>query len=176
MIATKILLMYTWKLQERSLSNADRDLLTTMLSYLKKLHGPVVSNLDRDLLRDVSSKLDMVLMNQRRILNEIFPGEAVIERPENCPPLPLRDERSFQTFNKFLKDKIAFSQFLVKDICLFQTNYLNAHIVDNSEQWNAAIRLMSIVLYNEFARLISWKGTKGVKISFYGTRIKEALF
>lgn len=152
----------------QGLSNADRDLLTTTLSYLKKLHGPVVSNLDRDLLRDVSSKLDIVLINQRRILNEIFPEEAVIERPENCPPpLPLRDEKSFQTFNEFLKDKIAFSQFI---------NYLNAHIVDDSDQWNAAIRLMSIVLHNELARHISWKGTKGVKISFYGTRIKEALF
>lgn len=64
------------------------------------------------MLRDVSSKLDIVLINQRRILNEIFPGEAVIERPENCPPLPLRDERSFQTYNEYLKDKIAFSQFV----------------------------------------------------------------
>lgn len=42
--------------------------------------------LDGDLLRNMSSKLDIVLMNQRRILNEIFPGEAIIERPENCPP------------------------------------------------------------------------------------------
>lgn len=74
--------------------------------------GPVVSNLDRDLLRDISSKLDILLINQRRILNEIFPGEAIVERPENCPPLPLRDEKSFKEFNKFLKNKIAYSQFV----------------------------------------------------------------
>lgn len=71
-----------------------------------------MSNLDRDLLRDVSSKLDIVLTQQRRILNEIFPGEAVLERPENLPPLPLRDEESFAAFNEFLKNKIAFSQFV----------------------------------------------------------------
>lgn len=51
-------------------------------------------------------------MNQRRILNEIFPDEAIVERPENCPPLPLRDEKSFEAFNEFLKSKIAFSQFV----------------------------------------------------------------
>lgn len=71
-----------------------------------------MSNLDRDLLRDVSSKLDMVLIQQRRILNEIFPGEAVLERPENFPPLPLRDEESLEAFNEFLKNKIAYSQFV----------------------------------------------------------------
>ncbi|XP_011877677.1 PREDICTED: uncharacterized protein LOC105567420 [Vollenhovia emeryi] len=142
-------------------------MLTTVLSQLKTLHGPVVSNLDRDLLRDVSSKLDIVLINQRRILNEIFPGETVIERPENCPPLPLRDEKSFQAFNEFLNDKIAFSQFV---------SYLNVRILDDSDQWNAANCLMSILLHNELARQISWKGTRGVKISFHGTQIKEALF
>ncbi|XP_011859103.1 PREDICTED: uncharacterized protein LOC105556615 [Vollenhovia emeryi] len=92
----------------QGISHTDRDMLTTVLSQLKTLHGPVVSNLDRDLLRDVSSKLDIVLINQRRILNEIFSGETVIERPENCP-LPLRDEKSFQAFDEFLNDKIAFS-------------------------------------------------------------------
>lgn len=51
-------------------------------------------------------------MNQRRILNEIFPGEATLDRPENCPPLPLRDEKSFEAFNEFLESKIAFSQFV----------------------------------------------------------------
>lgn len=79
-------------------------------------------------------------------------------------------ELFFLAFISFFKSQ------LVEDICLFQINYLNAHIVDDSDQWNAAIRLMSIVLHNELARHISWKGTKGVKISFYGTRIKEALF
>ncbi|XP_071567209.1 uncharacterized protein [Temnothorax nylanderi] len=142
-------------------------LLTTTLSSLKKLHGPVVSNLDRDLLRDVSSKLDIVLMNQRRIINKIFPGEAIVERPENCPPPSIARWKSFEAFNEFLKIKIAFSQFV---------SYLNGHILDDSDQWNAATCLMSIILHNELARQVSWKGTRGVKISFYGTRIKEALF
>lgn len=86
--------------------------LSNVLIFINISAGPVVSNLDRDLLRDVSSKLDIMLMNQRRILNEIFPDEAVVERPENCPPLPLRDEQSFEAFNEFLKNKIAFSQFV----------------------------------------------------------------
>jgi len=51
-------------------------------------------------------------MNQRRILNEIFPGETIVERLENCPPLPLRDEKSFESFNEFLKNKIAYFQFV----------------------------------------------------------------
>ena len=74
--------------------------------------GPTVSNLDRDLLRNVSSKLDMVLMHQRCILSEIFPGEAIVDRPENCPPLPLREEKSFEEFNTFLKNKFAFTEFV----------------------------------------------------------------
>ncbi|XP_036148953.1 uncharacterized protein LOC118647689 [Monomorium pharaonis] len=150
----------------QGLSNADRDLLTTTLSHLKKLHGSVVSNLDRDLLRNVSSKLDIVLMNQRRILNEIFPGEAILDRPKNCPPLPLPDEKSFEEFNEFLENKVAFSQFV---------SYLNA-LINDCDQWNVVTRLMSNILHNELARQVSWKGTRGVKISFYGTRIKEALF
>lgn len=84
-------------------------MLYILLIYIA---GPAVSNLDRDLLRDVSSKLDMVLINQHRILNEIVPGEGILQRPENCPPLPLRDEDSFKAFNEFLKDKIAYSQFV----------------------------------------------------------------
>ncbi|KAL6419469.1 hypothetical protein ACFW04_013851 [Cataglyphis niger] len=80
--------------------------------------------LDRDLLRNMSSKLDIMLMNQRRILNEIFPGEAIIERPENCSPrLPLRDEKSFEAFNNCLKYKIAYSQF-VNATKLSEYNYL----------------------------------------------------
>ncbi|XP_025161368.1 uncharacterized protein LOC112590053 [Harpegnathos saltator] len=82
----------------QGLSNTECDLLTTTLNHFKKLHGPVVSNLDRDLLRDISSKLDILLMIERCILNEIFPGEAIVEEPENCPPLPLRDEKSFEEF------------------------------------------------------------------------------
>lgn len=91
----------------------------TFLLLIYIFTGPVVSNLDRDLLRNISSKLDVLLFNQRRILNEIFPGEVTIERPENLPPLPLRDERSFEAFNEFLENKIAFSQFVsVADIIL----------------------------------------------------------
>ncbi|XP_067213897.1 uncharacterized protein [Linepithema humile] len=61
----------------------------------------------------------------------------------------------------------------------FQTkevSYLSGHILDDSDQWNAASCLMSTILHNELARQVSWKGTGGVKISFYGTRLKEALF
>lgn len=66
-------------------------------------------------------------MNQRRILNEIFPSEAVVGRPENYPPLPLRDERSFEAFNEFLKNKIAYSQF-VSSANLFGFLYLLQYI------------------------------------------------
>jgi len=59
---------------------------------------------------------------------------------------------------------------------VLKVSYLNAHILNDSDQWNAATCLMSIILHNELARQVSWKGTKGIKISFYGTRIKEVLF
>ncbi|KAL6421103.1 hypothetical protein ACFW04_014124 [Cataglyphis niger] len=77
------------------LSNVDRDLLTKILNYLRELYGPAASNFDKDLLQNMLNKLDTVLMNKCCILNEIFPSEAIIERPKNCSSLSLRDEKSF---------------------------------------------------------------------------------
>lgn len=60
-------------------------------------------------------------------------------------------------------------------LSVLQVSYLSAQIPDGSNQWNAAQCLMSIIFHNELARQVNWKGTGGVKIALYGTRIKEVL-
>lgn len=51
---------------------------------------------------ELSSKLDIVLLNQARLFAMLAPEEEYIERPSNLPPIPLKTLDDFYEFEKFL--------------------------------------------------------------------------
>lgn len=62
-----------------------------------------------ELLQEVSSKVDIILINQERILRKLFPGEQAVIRPKNLPQLPLQTHEAFNAFQKFLQNDINFN-------------------------------------------------------------------
>lgn len=62
-----------------------------------------------ELLQEMSSKIDILLINQERILRKLFPGEQAVVRPKNLPQLPLQTHEAFNAFQKFLQNDINFN-------------------------------------------------------------------
>lgn len=56
-------------------------------------------------VREVSSKLDIVIMNQERLNRFIMPTEKVVKRPSKLPPLPIKTERELTEMEQFLSEE-----------------------------------------------------------------------
>jgi len=52
--------------------------------------------------QEISSKLDMVIMNQCRLNRYLLPHEKRIVRPADLPALPLTTEEELKKFEKYL--------------------------------------------------------------------------
>ncbi|XP_024887607.1 uncharacterized protein LOC112464697, partial [Temnothorax curvispinosus] len=84
------------------------------LSSKKKL-DPLVRNLSNffsateKTLEGISSKLEVVIMNQTNLNRSLLPEQAVINRPSNLPSLPLRDIKGLEEFEKFLSNDVNLS-------------------------------------------------------------------
>lgn len=52
--------------------------------------------------QEISSKIDMVIMNQCRLNRFLLPQEKRIVRPSDLPALPLRTEEELNKFEKYL--------------------------------------------------------------------------
>ncbi|XP_036141254.1 uncharacterized protein LOC105829668 isoform X2 [Monomorium pharaonis] len=60
-------------------------------------------------LENISSKLDVVIMNQANLNRSLLPKQAVINRPSNLPSLPLSNMKSLKEFEKFLSQDVNLS-------------------------------------------------------------------
>lgn len=73
-----------------------------------RLSHPDLTSLKTDILeckkeiRRVSSKLDISIMNQEKLCHFIIPGEKVIKRPSEMPPLPINTLEDLDRMEKFL--------------------------------------------------------------------------
>ena len=54
--------------------------------------------------KEVSSKIDVVLMNQGKLNHALLPHEKRTQRPDNSPNLPLSTVEELKVFEQFLKD------------------------------------------------------------------------
>ncbi|TGZ52546.1 hypothetical protein DBV15_07955 [Temnothorax longispinosus] len=68
----------------------------------QKLIEKIINN--RKELEGISSKLEVVIMNQTNLNRSLLPEQAVINRPSNLPSLPLSDIKSLEEFEKFLSN------------------------------------------------------------------------
>lgn len=76
-------------------------------------------------VEDVSSKLDVVIMNQVSLNRHLLPEQAIISRPSNLPPLPLNDMKRLEEFEKFISKDINLSA----AVCNIFHVYLQVNIV-----------------------------------------------
>ncbi|KMQ87602.1 hypothetical protein RF55_13072, partial [Lasius niger] len=56
-------------------------------------------------VREVSSKLDIVIMNQERLNRFIMPTEKVVKRPSKLPSLPIKTEGELAKMEQFLSEE-----------------------------------------------------------------------
>lgn len=62
-----------------------------------------------ELLQDISSKQDIILINQQRLISSLMPEEEAVVRPKGLPPLPLQNEDAFKAFETFLEEELHFT-------------------------------------------------------------------
>lgn len=53
---------------------------------------------------EISSKLDVSIANQMKLMAFLLPHEREMIRPHNLPALPLKSVNDFWKFEKYLKD------------------------------------------------------------------------
>lgn len=53
-------------------------------------------------MASLSSKIDVVLMNQGKILKYLAPQQSIVVRPDNLPALPLTALEDVDQFEEFL--------------------------------------------------------------------------
>lgn len=57
---------------------------------------------DKKMYQEISSKLDMVIMNQCKLNRYLLPHEKRIVRPTDLPALPLTTKEELKKFEKYL--------------------------------------------------------------------------
>lgn len=61
------------------------------------------------MLESLSSKMDMLLLNQAVIMKAVAPQQGILTRPENLPALPLKVAEDVSRFAEFLADAANFN-------------------------------------------------------------------
>ncbi|XP_029163262.1 uncharacterized protein LOC114939729 [Nylanderia fulva] len=116
-------------------------------------------------MQELSTKIDWLHIKISQTLNELFPNNDAFDQPEGFPSLPLETEESFVNFDEQLNNKVLYGQML---------NYL----LQKGKEETTSIytySILSTLLRNNVARLISWKGSGGVKLSFQKSKVKNLI-
>ncbi|KAK3929696.1 Nucleolar MIF4G domain-containing protein 1-like protein [Frankliniella fusca] len=121
------------------------------------------------MLQEISSKVDVLTMNQQRILANIAPEEEMLIRPHDLPPLPLRTNDDFMKFEDFLREETAFSR-----VC----SYLVGKMQGRNDEADATRHLLGnrVLLSTNLQKGISWEGTYGLKIAFDNTLLQQVVY
>ncbi len=61
------------------------------------------------LLEDLNAKVDYLTKLLHRVVRKMYPEEAQILKPLWMPRLPLKTEKEFKNFDKYLGDELNFS-------------------------------------------------------------------
>ncbi|XP_071654200.1 uncharacterized protein [Temnothorax longispinosus] len=103
---------------------------------------------NRKELEGISSKLEVVIMNQTNLNRSLLPEQAVINRPSNLPSLPLSDIKSLEEFEKFLSNDVNLSA---------ASYYLKSLALGNNEK-TATSKLMTQLMTNSLAVHFNFDG------------------
>jgi hypothetical protein len=111
------------------------------------------------MLYNISSKIDVIMMNLANLNRSLLPDQAIISRPPNLPPLPLNDIKTLEEFEKFIsKDvnlsaavnillssynlihfyycdsfKTSFAMFFLYILIVIQNIFFNMHYIDTDD-------------------------------------------
>ncbi|XP_029658727.1 uncharacterized protein LOC115232777 [Formica exsecta] len=130
--------------------------------------------LSSTILLEISKKLDLVLINQVIIVRSVNPDHAKSIIPCNFPPISLKTKKDFQKMEMFLAaNRINYEAMrdLLHSECAsaFGTSSIPS---ERSVTGNILSKLIS----NNLAKLISWSGSEGDKIKFSDTKLCEVVF
>ncbi|XP_020298791.1 uncharacterized protein LOC109863025 [Pseudomyrmex gracilis] len=116
-----------------------------------------------NLLQELHRKVDWLSINMSRILDELFPDESRFDRPQGFPSLPLNTENDLAEFESYLKNEPIFNNMM---------KYLGKKGKGETAS-SFTYSILAVLISNQLARIISWKGTGGVKLSFEKSTTKK---
>ncbi|KAK3928352.1 Valine--tRNA ligase [Frankliniella fusca] len=114
------------------------------------------------LSKEISAKLDQVLMNQGKLNRTLLPHEKKINKPANMPPLPLCSLDQFRTFESFLENNENFTAMVF---------YMSSYVCKDEEK--SARKLLSRLLANELASMFTYHGATTGKRGFKDSHLGE---
>ncbi|XP_011688259.1 PREDICTED: uncharacterized protein LOC105450208 isoform X3 [Wasmannia auropunctata] len=104
-------------------------------------------------IEELSSKVDVTIMNQARLNRSLLPAEKRIVRPPDLPTLPVHTEDDLKAIERFLDD--------VSNLAA-TVHYLASYSLKSSEE-KAAAQVMTKLISNTLASSYNFKGTEGSK-------------
>ncbi|XP_039305451.1 uncharacterized protein LOC120357830 isoform X1 [Solenopsis invicta] len=96
----------------------------------------------------ISSKLDVSIINQTKLMTFLLPHEKKINRPNNLPALPLQSINDLRKFEKYLREPENMSATI---------KYISFYGSDPDET-KATMNVMKKLMYNCLAKNINFKG------------------
>ncbi|XP_071579695.1 uncharacterized protein [Temnothorax nylanderi] len=120
-----------------------------------------------ELLHELNSKLDFIMIQNQRIIKQLYPEEAALKKPKDFPSLPLQSKDDFNNFEKFLQTEINL---------ISTADFFHAVASDCVLEGKAAGKLMRKCVSNRLSRVMSWDGTNKTKLSFNKSKLKESIF
>ncbi|XP_032688782.1 uncharacterized protein LOC116852462 isoform X3 [Odontomachus brunneus] len=137
----------------------------------KQCHNEIMLN--STVLLEVSKKLDSVLINQAIIMRSVNPDYAKSMTPFHIPNIPLKTREDFQNMEIFLAaNRINFEA--VRD--LLHSKCASALSTFVPSERSITGNILSKLISNSLAKLITWSGSEGNKIKFSETKQCEIVF
>ncbi|KAK3914092.1 Proline-rich protein 5, partial [Frankliniella fusca] len=109
--------------------------------------------------RKNAAKLDILLMNQSRIVKSMIPSERRITAPPNMPCLPLESKKALDMYESFLKE----SDVNLAAVCDYMSNFIRSSVVDPERA--SARSILTKLLSNNLAKEMNLQGGNN-KIAF----------
>ncbi|CAL1672459.1 unnamed protein product [Lasius platythorax] len=138
----------------------------------KHCHSEI--KLNSTVLLEISKKLDSVLINQAIIVRSINPDHAKSMISSNIPSIPLKTKKDFQKMETFLAaNRINYET--MRDLLHSKCASAFGTLSIPSER-SVTGNILSKLISNDLAKLISWSGSEGDKIKFSDTKLCEIVF
>ncbi|KAK3931426.1 Halomucin [Frankliniella fusca] len=119
-----------------------------------------------NIAQENSHKIDELKGMLRRIINKLFPEEATVRRPPNCPKLPLSNHEQLGQFEIYLDDDENFGEMV---------HHLFGKVKHTTNEHDCVYRALETLFEPKLCASISWKVTRGKKFPFFNTKCVELI-
>ncbi|KAK3928713.1 Diacylglycerol kinase gamma [Frankliniella fusca] len=125
----------------------------------------VISRVKMNMLSELSSKVDVVLLNQARLFALLAPEEDFVERPPNLPHTPLKNLDAYHEFEEFLSEPVNADALV---------SHLKISVMNLSSEKEATAAMLKSIITNNLSRALSWGGGAG-KEKFKQSKIMNVM-